>query len=87
MDIFNCFISFRVFIIVHKAFKAMSLILHPDHSDGSQIATEKFKILSKVHEVLMNEDSRGLYDETGALSVYTVSDDQYETCRKLYQGI
>lgn len=69
------------------AFKAMSLILHPDHSDGSQLATEKFKILSKVHEILMDKEFRKLYDETGTLSVYTVSDEQYEECRKLYQGI
>lgn len=71
---------------VHKAYKGISLILHPDHSDGSHLATEKFKVLSKVHDFLMNEDSRRIYDETGAVSVFKVSNEQYEKCRQLYQG-
>lgn len=35
---------------VHKAYKTLSRILHPDHTDGSKHATEKFKVLSKVHD-------------------------------------
>lgn len=49
--------------------------MHPDRVPESEKeqATEKFKILAKINEVLSDDSRRGLYDESG-----TVDDDDDE---------
>lgn len=79
----------RLIILVHKAYRALSLIVHPDHSDESAQATEKFQVLAKVHEFLMCEKNRELYDATGnvdAASVIIVCDEDFQNCKQSYVG-
>ncbi|EAA09682.3 AGAP004849-PA [Anopheles gambiae str. PEST] len=57
---------------IKKAYYRLSLQTHPDRVPESdkQEATEKFKVLSKLYNILSNKDSRAIYDERG-----TVDDD------------
>lgn len=45
----------------------MSLLVHPDRVDENRKleATEKFKVLGKIHSVLQDPEKRKIYDETG----------------------
>lgn len=45
----------------------MSLLVHPDRVEENQKAeaTEKFKVLGKVHSILSDDNKRTVYDETG----------------------
>lgn len=82
-----CFFAARC--SVHKAYRAMSRIVHPDQNDETSQATEKFQVLVKVHDFLMCEEKRKMYDETGKTSApgaVIVSDEDYEKCKKEYQG-
>jgi DnaJ homolog subfamily C member 9 len=56
-----------LFILVKKAYYKQALKYHPDRvtEEEKEDATEKFKILAKVHEVLSSDDRRKLYDEQG----------------------
>lgn len=46
----------------------MSLLVHPDRveDDIKEEATEKFKVLGRIHEILSDKDKRNIYDETGS---------------------
>lgn len=50
-----------------KAYKLVSLKVHPDHADEEhkEEATRKFQTLAKVYFILSDEDKRKIYDETG----------------------
>lgn len=52
---------------VKKAYHRLSLLVHPDRVEENQktVATEKFKVLSKIHSILQNSDKRRNYDESG----------------------
>jgi len=52
---------------VRKAYHKLSLCCHPDRVEESKKldATEKFKILGKVHSILSDKEKRNIYDETG----------------------
>ncbi|XP_017469119.1 PREDICTED: J domain-containing protein CG6693 [Rhagoletis zephyria] len=54
---------------IKKAYYKLSLQVHPDRvkDDDKSNATEKFKVLSKVYQVLSDNDRRGLYDEQGII--------------------
>lgn len=54
-------------ISVKKAYYKQALKFHPDRvaEDEKENATEKFKVLAKVHEVLSDDNRRKLYDEQG----------------------
>lgn len=43
------------------------MLVHPDRVDENKKleATEKFKVLGKIHSVLQDSDQRKIYDETG----------------------
>lgn len=47
----------------------MSLQVHPDRVPEAEkeIATEKFKVLSKLQGVLTDKDKKALYDERGII--------------------
>lgn len=83
---------------VTKAYHKKSLLVHPDtaqrgkSADGSTInTTEKFQILHKAYEVLMDAEKRILYDTRGIIvnetKSYIVTDAQFEKCREKYAGI
>lgn len=59
-----CFI-----IPVKKAYYKKALKVHPDRVPESEkeLATEKFKILAKINEVLSDDARRALYDEQGII--------------------
>lgn len=56
-------------IAVKKAYYKKALQLHPDRvpEDEKKEATEKFKVLAKVNEVLNDDSRRALYDEQGII--------------------
>lgn len=56
-----------IIFIVKKAYHRLSLMVHPDRVQESQklIATEKFKVLCKIHSILQNPEKRSIYDESG----------------------
>uniref|UniRef100_A0A182WMK1 J domain-containing protein n=1 Tax=Anopheles minimus TaxID=112268 RepID=A0A182WMK1_9DIPT len=54
---------------IKKAYYRLSLQTHPDRvpeSDKKE-ATEKFKVLSKLYNILSDKDSRAIYDERGVV--------------------
>lgn len=52
---------------VKKAYYKQALKVHPDRvpEDEKIQATEKFKVLAKINEVLSDDARRALYDEQG----------------------
>uniref|UniRef100_A0A1B6EZG5 J domain-containing protein n=1 Tax=Cuerna arida TaxID=1464854 RepID=A0A1B6EZG5_9HEMI len=52
---------------VRKAYHKRSLSCHPDRVEESEklYATEKFKVLGKVHCILSDKEKRAIYDQTG----------------------
>ncbi|KAH8388343.1 hypothetical protein KR093_004508 [Drosophila rubida] len=54
---------------IKKAYHKLSLLVHPDRVPEAQKAeaTEKFKVLSKIYQVLTDAQKRGLYDEQGII--------------------
>lgn len=53
--------------LVKKAYHKLSLKVHPDRVSENEKseATEKFKVVSKIYEVLTDSSKRSLYDEQG----------------------
>lgn len=69
----------------------MCLTNHPDRVAGTRkmIATEKFKIISKIHAVLMDEQARTLYDETESMikkTSFTITNIQLNRAVAKYAG-
>ncbi|XP_053686453.1 J domain-containing protein CG6693-like [Sabethes cyaneus] len=54
---------------IKKAYYRLSLIVCPDRVEKEDKieATEKFKVLSKIHSVLSDKDKRALYDAQGII--------------------
>ena len=54
---------------IKKAYKKKSLKVHPDRvgDEEKELATKKFQTLCKVSKILLNSETRGLYDETGSV--------------------
>lgn len=52
---------------VKKAYHKLSLLVHPDRvaEDVKAEATEKFKVLGRIHAILSDNDKRKIYDESG----------------------
>lgn len=52
---------------IKKAYYKQALKVHPDRvaEEEKEKATETFKVLAKIHEVLSNDSKRALYDEQG----------------------
>ncbi|XP_014226160.1 dnaJ homolog subfamily C member 9-like [Trichogramma pretiosum] len=52
---------------IKKAYHKLSLLVHPDRVDEDikEEATEKFKVLGRIHSILSENDKRKIYDETG----------------------
>lgn len=59
----NCIHLFSV----KKAYHKLSLLVHPDRvpDEIKEEATEKFKVLGRIHSILSDNDKRKIYDETG----------------------
>lgn len=64
--IFNIIKEF-ILIPVKKAYYKQALKVHPDRvaEEEKEKATESFKILAKIHEVLSDDNKRALYDQQG----------------------
>lgn len=58
-----------MFFSVRKAYHKLSLKVHPDRVEESEKAeaTEKFKVLAKIHSILNCKEKRAIYDETGCI--------------------
>ncbi|EDW38392.1 GL12034 [Drosophila persimilis] len=54
---------------IKKAYHKLSLLVHPDRvpEDQKEESTEKFKVLSKIYQVLTDTQKRALYDEQGVI--------------------
>ncbi|KAF7265449.1 hypothetical protein GWI33_021105 [Rhynchophorus ferrugineus] len=52
---------------IKKAYLKLSLLVHPDRVEPNEkeIATEKFKVLGRIHSILQDNDKRRIYDERG----------------------
>ncbi|CAG9769286.1 unnamed protein product [Ceutorhynchus assimilis] len=52
---------------IKKAYHKLSLLVHPDRVDQhhKEVATEKFKVLGRIHSVLQDKDKRKIYDDSG----------------------
>ncbi|XP_069687583.1 dnaJ homolog subfamily C member 9 [Periplaneta americana] len=52
---------------VRKAYHKLSLLVHPDRVEEHEKveATEKFKVLGKIHSILSDKEKRAIYDESG----------------------
>lgn len=62
-------LSSFLFCTVRKAYYVLSMKYHPDKvadKDKTE-ATEKFKVISRVHALLSDADQRKVYDETGEI--------------------
>lgn len=55
--------------IVKKAYYRLSLQVHPDRvsEDEKAEATEKFKVLTKINNVLTDPNKKAIYDEQGII--------------------
>ena len=47
---------------IKKAYRKLSLQLHPDRNNNSQESTQKYQEINSAYEVLSNEDQRASYD-------------------------
>lgn len=88
---FDCLLVLNAinFFLVHKAYRELSLKVHPDHRDGSIQATQKFQVLAKVHDFLTCEASRKIYDDTGNVGTpleMIVTDQDFQNSKSLYEG-
>lgn len=54
---------------IKKAYHKLSLLVHPDRVPDAQKdeSTEKFKVLSKIYQVLTDSQKRAVYDEQGII--------------------
>ncbi|XP_034662466.1 J domain-containing protein CG6693 [Drosophila subobscura] len=54
---------------IKKAYHKLSLLVHPDRvpEDQKKESTEKFKVLSKIYQVLTDSQKKALYDEQGII--------------------
>lgn len=52
---------------IKKGYRLRALALHPDKNQNDEASKERFQELQKAYEVLRNEESRRLYDETGII--------------------
>ncbi|EGI60311.1 DnaJ-like protein subfamily C member 9 [Acromyrmex echinatior] len=52
---------------VKKAYHKLSLLVHPDRVEENikEEATEKFKVLGRIHSILSDSEKRKIYDESG----------------------
>lgn len=57
----------ELLILVKKAYYKQALKVHPDRVPEAEKeeATEKFKVLAKINEVLSDDGRRAIYDEQG----------------------
>lgn len=62
MNIITLFLN-----VVRKAYYVLSMKYHPDKVSENEKseATEKFKVISRIHALLSDADKRKLYDDTG----------------------
>lgn len=66
---FKSLTVFCSIFLVKKAYYKLSLQVHPDRVPEEEkiVATEKFKVLSKLHSILTDKDKKLLYDEKGII--------------------
>jgi len=72
---------------VKKAYYKLSLQVHPDRvaDNDKEEATEKFKVLTKLHGVLSDNNKRGLYDEQGIIDDDGDADDSNSTWLEMWR--
>lgn len=88
--------NFASFLSVKKSYRLLSLQIHPDKASVSKkaLATEKFKLLQKIFEVLSDDFKKNIYDEKGivldfqnGIRAFTISDAQMNECITKYAGM
>lgn len=65
-----------IYLSVKKSYYQIAMRMHPDRvsENEKEESSEKFKILTKVHDVLRDSHKRALYDQEGVI----YDDDQFE---------
>eukprot|EP00808_Paulinella_micropora_P022629 g27297.t1 len=73
---------------LRTAFRKKALKYHPDHNE-SETATDEFRTLCEVHQVLSDPQRRKIYDETGEAEEADPqeSQDSYEYWRNVFPKI
>lgn len=61
------YLSIYISFSVRKAYHKLSLLVHPDRVEEKEKveATEKFKVLGKIHSILSDKEKKAIYDESG----------------------
>ncbi|KAF7457760.1 Chaperone protein dnaJ 6 [Cryptosporidium felis] len=52
---------------IKREYRIRALALHPDKNPNDETSKERFQELQRAYEILRNEESRKLYDETGII--------------------
>ncbi|KAH8739424.1 hypothetical protein FG386_000396 [Cryptosporidium ryanae] len=52
---------------IKRGYRIRALSLHPDKNNNDDLSKERFQELQRAYEILRNEESRKIYDETGII--------------------
>jgi DnaJ family protein C protein 9 len=74
---------------IKKAYKVLALKVHPDKNPDDKEASEKFQQLHSAYQILVDEEKRKLYDQTGEIddSVEIDLEGTYEYYKQVYPTI
>jgi DnaJ-class molecular chaperone len=63
----NSLCKLSIFDLVKSAYLKSALAWHPDKGAATEreVRTQKFQVISKIYELLKDEELRRSYDETG----------------------
>ena len=67
---------------IRKNFRKLVLLVHPDKNPNDPNANENFRNLNNAYKILMNDEKRKLYDETGE---YDENEDEKIDLENTYQ--
>ena len=75
-----------------RSYRKLALKLHPDKNDGSEHASQQFKIVSSAYNILADPSKRKYYDSTGSVDDIDVSAEDWmsafvQTMQDLTGGI
>jgi DnaJ family protein C protein 9 len=70
---------------IKKSFKNLALKIHPDKNKDDPEATKNFQALNEAYKILIDDDKRKIYDETGSIDDESIFN--FESAYKYYREI